>query len=182
MDIETAANIGEAISGIAILFTLLFSLRQMKHWNENRRYEIGRDLAAHMNNPLVHRGFSVSTLKLHDELSPQELNDLTREEKDAMNALMIGMNNIGVLAKNGHLSMDLVDDFCGVYFRMFGSRWRRVIQIFMIVNTSTNDEPIDGVWSGLFWLLDRYEEIQYTEIQKLYPRKKSTPEFTKEGE
>ena len=29
MDIETAANIGEAVSGIAILFTLLFSLRQM---------------------------------------------------------------------------------------------------------------------------------------------------------
>ena len=31
-----------------------------------------------------------------------------------MNALMIGMNNIGVLAKNGHLSIDLVEDFCGV--------------------------------------------------------------------
>jgi hypothetical protein len=28
MDIETAANIGEAVSGVAILFTLLFSLRQ----------------------------------------------------------------------------------------------------------------------------------------------------------
>ena len=80
MDIETAANIGEAVSGIAILFTLLFSLRQMKHWNENRRYEIGRDLAAHMNNPLVHRGFSISTVKLHDELSPQELAALTREQ------------------------------------------------------------------------------------------------------
>ena len=37
MDIETAANLGEALSGIAILFTLLFSLRQMKYWNENRR-------------------------------------------------------------------------------------------------------------------------------------------------
>ena len=47
MDIETAANIGEAASGIAILFTLLFSLRQIKYWNENRRYEIGRDLANH---------------------------------------------------------------------------------------------------------------------------------------
>ena len=58
-----------------------------------------------------------------------------------MNALMIGMNNIGVLAKNGHLSMDLVDDFCGVYFRMFATRWRRVIQIFMMVNISKHDEP-----------------------------------------
>jgi len=74
-----------------------------------------------------------------------------------MNALMIGMNNIGVLAKNGHLSMDLVDDFTGVYVRMFASRWRRVIQIFMMVNMSKNDAPTEGVWSGLFWLLDRFD-------------------------
>ena len=157
MDIETAANVGEAVSGIAILFTLLFSLRQMKHWNENRRYEIGRDLAAHMNNPLVHRGFSISTVKLHDELTPQELAGLTREEKDAMNALMIGMNNIGVLAKNGHLSLDLVEDFCGVYVRMFASRWRRVIQIFMMVNVEKTTEGEDSIWGGLFWLLDHLE-------------------------
>ena len=67
------------------------------------------------------------------------------------------MNNIGVLAKNGHLSMDLVDDFTGVYVRMFASRWRRVIQIFMMVNMSKNDAPTEGVWSGLFWLLDRFD-------------------------
>ena len=129
----------------------------MKHWNENRRYEIGRDLAAHMNNPLVHRGFSISTVKLHDELTPQELAALTREEKDAMNALMIGMNNIGVLAKNGHLSLDLVEDFCGVYVRMFASRWRRVIHIFMMVNVEKTDEGEDSIWGGLFWLLDHLE-------------------------
>ena len=74
-----------------------------------------------------------------------------------MNAMMIGFNNIGVLAKNGHLSLDLVDDFCGVYVRIFASRWRRVIDIFMMVNMSQNDEAIDGVWAGLFWLLDTFE-------------------------
>ena len=164
MDIETAANIGEAVSGIAILFTLLFSLRQVKFWNENRRYEIGRDLAAHLNNPMIHRGFAVTTNKLHEELSLEELVGLTREEKDAMNATMIGMNNIGVLAKNGHLSMDLVDDFCGVYVRMFASRWRRVIQIFMMVNISQHEEHADGVWSGLYWLLDRYVPLDATAV------------------
>ena len=109
MDIETAANIGEAVSGIAIVFTLLFSLRQMKYWNENRRYEIGRDLANHMNNPLIHRGFSVSTTKLHENLTIQEMGALSREEKDAMNAMMIGMNNIGLLAKNGHISTLIIE-------------------------------------------------------------------------
>ena len=158
MDIETAANVGEAVSGIAILFTLLFSLRQMKHWNENRRYEIGRDLAAHMNNPLVHRGFSISTVKLHDELTPQELAALTREEKDAMNALMIGMNNIGVLAKNGHLSHDLGEDFCGAPVRMFASRWRRVRQLFMRLNVSKTEDGSESIWAGVFWLLDNLED------------------------
>jgi len=106
---------------------------------------------------LVHRGFSISTVKLHDELTPQELAALTREEKDAMNALMIGMNNIGVLAKNGHLSLDLVEDFCGVYVRMFASRWRRVIHIFMMVNVQKTDEGEESIWGGLFWLLDHLE-------------------------
>jgi len=157
MDIETAANVGEAVSGIAILFTLLFSLRQMKHWNENRRYEIGRDLAAHMNNPLVHRGFSISTVKLHDELTPQELAALTREEKDAMNALMIGMNNIGLLAKHGHLSLDLVEAFCGYYVRIFGPRWRRAVEVHAQAMMQ-EPESVSTVWGGLYWLMDTLEE------------------------
>lgn len=157
MDIETAANIGEAVSGIAILFTLLFSLRQMKYWNENRRYEIGRDLANHMNNPLIHRGFSVSTTKLHENLTMQEMAALTREEKDAMNAMMIGMNNIGLLAKNGHLSLDLVEAFCGTYVRVFGARWRKAVEVFTAASMSKNDEPIEAVWGGLYWLMDTFK-------------------------
>ena len=66
-----------------------------------------------------------------------------------MNALMIGMNNIGVLAKNGHLSLDLVEDFCGVYVRMFASRWRRVIHIFMMVNVNKTDEGQESIWGGV---------------------------------
>ena len=158
MDIETAANIGEAASGIAILFTLLFSLRQIKYWNENRRYEIGRDLANHLSDPLIHRGFSVSMMKLHEDITMQEINELTREEKNAMNAMMIGMNNIGVLAKNGHLSLDLVEDFCGVYVRVFSSRWLRIIDIFTMVNMKQYDEPMEAVWSGLYWLLETLKE------------------------
>ena len=31
-----------------------------------------------------------------------------------------------------------------------------------MVNISKHDEPTDGVWSGLFWLLDRYNPIDST--------------------
>ena len=155
MDIETAANIGEAVSGIAILFTLLFSLRQVKFWNENRRYEIGRDLAAHLNNPMIHRGFAVTTNKLHEELTIQELVGLSREDKDAMNATMIGMNNIGLLAKHGHLSLDLVEAFCGYYVRIFGPRWRRAVEGH--AEAMQQVESVSMVWSGLYWLMETLE-------------------------
>jgi hypothetical protein len=39
-----------------------------------------------------------------------------------MDAMMIGMNNIGLLARNGHLSLDLVEAFYGTYVRVFGAR------------------------------------------------------------
>ena len=162
MQLQEAAQIGEAVSGIAILFTLLFSLRQIKFWNENRRYEIGRDLANFMNTPLIHRGFAVTTLKLSEELTFEGLNALSREEKDAMNATMIGFNNIGLLAKYGHLSNDLVEAFCGYYIRIFGSRWRRAVEIHAKAMMQ-QPESIRMVWGGLYWLMDTLEEAPNSE-------------------
>ena len=108
MDIETAANIGEAASGIAILFTLIFSLRQIKYWNDNRRYEIGRDLANHLSDPLIHRGFSVSMMKLHEDITMQESNDHSGDENQSpMNAMMIGITPI-IPAMSSHASIELV--------------------------------------------------------------------------
>ena len=110
-----------------------------------------------MNNPLVHRGFSVSTVQRPRPLTPPNT-DLDPREKDAMNALMIGMNNIGVLAKSGHLSMELVEDFCeGLRAHVRQPLAMGLIQIFMMVNVSKTDEGSESIWAGLFWLLDTLE-------------------------
>ena len=45
MDLEAAANLGEALSGLAIMFTLLFGIRQVMEVNRNRRYEISETIA-----------------------------------------------------------------------------------------------------------------------------------------
>ena len=127
MDIETAVNIGEAASGIAIFYSS-FQPTPNQVLNENRRYEIGRDLANHLSDPLIHRGFSVSMMKLHEDITMQEINELTREEKNT-NAMMIGINNIGLLVRYGHLSMDLVEGFLRRYIRIFGPRWRQTVKV-----------------------------------------------------
>ena len=58
MNLESAANIGEALSGLAIMFTLLFGLRQVVEVNRNRRFEISQTIATSLENPLVQRGFA----------------------------------------------------------------------------------------------------------------------------
>ena len=60
MDLEAAANLGEALSGLAIMFTLLFGIRQVLEVNRNRRFEISQTIANSLENPLVQRGFARS--------------------------------------------------------------------------------------------------------------------------
>ena len=45
MDLDTAASLGEALGGLAIMATLLFGLRQVIEVNRNRRYEISQTIA-----------------------------------------------------------------------------------------------------------------------------------------
>ena len=111
---------------------------------------------------MIHRGFAVTTNKLHEELTLQELVSLTREEKDAMNATMIGMNNIGLLAKHGHLSTDLVEAFCGYYVRIFGPRWRRAVEVHAQAMMQ-EPESISAVWNGLYWLMENLAEAPDTD-------------------
>ena len=53
MNLETAAQVGEALGGIAILLTMLFGLRQVLEWNQTRRNEITQRIAEHLGTTLV---------------------------------------------------------------------------------------------------------------------------------
>ena len=162
MDIETAANIGEVLGGLAILITLLFGLRQMRQWNENRKYEIGRDLANHMGSPLVQRGMSVIINSLDEEFTSRDISELSREEKNAINALMIGMNYHGLLTFHGHLSIKLVASFYTSFTLIFGQKMRRVVDLMYssaLGESGDIDDVVSKPFDWLIWLLDRLDEI-----------------------
>ena len=173
MDIETAANIGEVLGGLAILITLLFGLRQMRQWNENRKYEIGRDLANHMGSPLVQRGMSVIINSLDEEFTSRDISELSREEKNAINALMIGMNYHGLLTFHGHLSIKLVASFYTSFTLIFGQKMRRVVDLMYssaLGESGDIDDVVSKPFDWLIWLLDRLDEIPAPEapIYELY--------------
>ena len=101
-------------------------------------------------------GFCSDDNKLHEELTFQELVSLTREEKDAMNATMIGMNNIGLLATRSPIHRSS-RGFCGYYVRIFGPRWRRAVEVHAKAMMQ-EPESASAVWNGLYWLMENLEE------------------------
>ena len=108
MDLEEAANIGEALSGLAIMFTLLFGIRQVMEVNRNRRYEISQTIAQSLENPLVQRGFATFGAIIKHNSTPEDLMELSREQKDASNAVIVLMANHAVMTYHRNLSFDLV--------------------------------------------------------------------------
>ena len=62
MNLETAANLGEALSGLAIMATLVFGLRQVMEVNRNRRFEISQTIATSLENHLVPVSYTHLTL------------------------------------------------------------------------------------------------------------------------
>ena len=97
MDLDTAASLGEALGGLAIMATLLFGLRQVIEVNRNRRYEISQTIAKSLENPLVQRGFSTFGNVITKDVTIEDLMGMTREQKDATNAVIVLMANHAVM-------------------------------------------------------------------------------------
>ena len=163
LDLEAAANIGEALGVIAILLTLLFGIRQMREINRNRKYEIAQTIAASLENPLVQRGFSVYSNQMHKDSTIEELAALSREEKDAINAVAILMSNHAIMTYYRHLSFEIVSAFYKGYLPLISPGLRRTMQLIedMYVHVDRiqiTSETGFGMFHWVVWLLDRMEE------------------------
>jgi len=163
MNLETAANLGEALSGLAIMATLLFGLRQIMEVNRNRRYEISQTIAHSLENPLVQRGFATfgGVITIHTGL--KELMELTREQKDATNALIVLMANHAVMTFHRNLSFDIVYSFYKPYLSLIGVNMRHMMSLteqgyIMHEQSSVTEEEGMGTFHWVIWLLDRLEE------------------------
>ena len=85
MNLETAAQVGETLGGIAILLTMLFGLRQVVEWNQTRRNEITQRIAEHLGTTLVQRAMGVIANDLDEEFTQEEVLALSREQKNSIN-------------------------------------------------------------------------------------------------
>ena len=162
MDLETAANLGEALSGLAIMATLVFGLRQVMEVNRNRRYEISQTIAQSLENPLVQRGFATFGGVITKDTGLKDLMGLTREQKDATNAVVVLMANHAVMTFHRNLSFDIVYSFYKPYLSLIGVSMRRMMMLteqgyIMHDQSSVTEEEGMGTFHWVIWLLDKLE-------------------------
>ena len=88
---------------------------------------------------------------------------LTREAKDASNAVIVLMANHAVMTYHRNLSFDLVYSFYNGYLSLIGPSMRRMMQVaemgyIMHEESGVSEEDGMGTFHWVLWLLDRLEE------------------------
>lgn len=162
MDIETAANFGEMLGGLAILFTLLFGMRQIKQWNETVKIDSARDVASHLSSQQIQYALVLLVNVIEDDISFEEYSSMSRKDKDAINALVFGLNTHGILVAKGILSLELV----ALFYQQFTiGLSKRLIRLHDLM-TQNAREKIGGEevkkmqpLGHMVWLLEKIDKL-----------------------
>ena len=157
MNLETAASLGEMLGGLAILFTLIFGFRQVKQWAESKKIDAARSFADHVSTPMIQYAFVIVINNLTDDVTFQQYDEMARKDKDAVNALMFGLNTNGILAYKGYLSLEIVAMFYQPVILGAGIRLRKIMQL-LTENAHEKGGLVDPlIWAK--WLLDEIEKL-----------------------
>ncbi len=170
MNLETAAQVGETLGGIAILLTMLFGLRQVLEWKETRRNEITQRIAEHLGTTLVQRGMGVIANDLNEDFAQEDVLALSREQKNSINAILVGLNSHAIMTFQGHLSLEILSAYYQPYLTILEKRIRNLAKLLnslWLNSTENQTDTVVGPFDWVIWLLDRIEE-QPTEISPVY--------------
>lgn len=108
--LQTLANLGEFLGGMAVIGGVIFAVIQLRQYREGRQREVALEL--------LHSFQTVefpTAIHLIDNLqvglSKKEVQDRMGEEFGLIYALMTTWESIGILVCRGELDLELVDDF-----------------------------------------------------------------------
>ncbi len=162
MDIETAANFGEMLGGLAILLTLLFGMRQVKQWNETMKINSARDVANHISSQQIQYAIVLLVNALEDDFTFEEYANMSRKDKDAINALVLGLNTHGILVSKGILSLELVTLFYQQFTIGLSKRLFRLQKVMTEnVKNKVGSEEVNKLppLEHMLWLLKQIDQM-----------------------
>ena len=160
MNLDDAAKVGEILSGLAILVTLIFGIRQIKEYNKTKEKEAGRDVGGLLASPIYQYGLTLLINQVGEDFELKDLEALDRNQKDAINFVTINTNSIAMMTFVGQLDFNTVKLFFQPISMILGKRFRRLVEVLQQnakLQGIENAEQVVFDWA--IWLLDRMDEL-----------------------
>jgi hypothetical protein len=108
---------------------------------------------------------SVITNELNEGFTIRDVAQLTREQKNAINAILVGLNNHAIMTYQGHLSLEILSAYYQPYSMILDQRVRKIVGF-----TSGWKEEGGGMgekvgpFDWVIWLLDKMEQQPKTTV------------------
>ena len=149
--LQTLANLGEFLGGIAVIGGVLFAVIQIRQYREARKREIALELLRAFMTPDFAKALLV-VFNMPDGLTKEEIVAHAGEDMHLVYALMTTWESLGILVFRGELSLDLVDDF---FSGPITISWRKLNPYVIGERKEQNRETIEEWFE---WLTDRMLE------------------------
>lgn len=149
--LQTLANLGEFLGGIAVIGGVLFAVIQIRQYREGKQREIALELLRSFQTPDFAKALR-AVFYMPDGLTREEVEAYAGEDMHLVYALGTTFESLGILVFRGEVSLALVDDF---FSGPITISWRKLKPYHIGEREELNRETI-GEWFE--WLADRMSE------------------------
>jgi hypothetical protein len=149
--LQTLANLGEFLGGIAVIGGVIFAVIQVRQYREGRQREITLELLRSFQTPTFSKALR-TVFYMPDGLTREEVEAHAGEDMHLVYALTTTFESLGILVFRRELSLNLVDDF---FSGPITISWRKLKQ-YMIAEREELERDTIGEWFE--WLADRMSE------------------------
>ncbi|NNM06110.1 MAG: hypothetical protein HKO65_13560 [Gemmatimonadetes bacterium] len=139
--LQTLANLGEFLGGMAVIAGVVFAVIQIRQYREGKHREIALELLRSFQTPDFARALR-AVYNMPEGLTKAEIEAHLRGDMDLVYALSTTWESLGVLVFRRELDLGLVDDF---FSGPITISWNKLEPYFLGERKEQNRETI-GEW------------------------------------
>jgi hypothetical protein len=151
--LQTLANLGEFLGGIAVIGGVIFAVIQVRHYKERRQREIAFELLHSFQTPEFWKALQ-GIFDMPEGLSKKEIDEYFGDNVHLAYALMATWESLGILVFRGVVGLDLVEDF---FSGPIAISWKKLQPHVVGKREDLNRETL-AEWFE--WLGERLKDIE----------------------
>jgi len=146
--LQTLANLGEFLGGMAVIVGVVFAVIQMRQYKEAKQREIALELLRSFQTPDFAKALR-AVYAMPENLDKEGIEAHAGDDMHLVYALTTTWESLGVLVFRGELSLSLVDDF---FSGPITISWRK-LKPYMLGEREEQRRDTIGEWFE--WLADQ---------------------------